>query len=197
MSAKNASSRRRASARVVIGLIVVCLSNSGHALVAGRWVNYPANGVATGKSGGLGPLAICRANDDGGQHAGKLWEGQCHYEWGYQNRVSWEFQVLLDDGFSWVNPFVMPPAGTLSNETAKVPANAIDGGDAGQRAHHVRLAVCQAYIPQDKTWHPGKFYAGHCNIAWGAAGEAARDKKRKQRMKRAPNPEGDVLILVK
>jgi hypothetical protein len=176
---------------------LICLlgfaGTKAHALFAGQWVTAPANGVVTAKAGGLGPLAVCRAEFDGGQHPGKLWQGQCHFEWGWDDKVADHFQVLLDDGFSWENPFRLPPAGTLSNEISDIPGNAVDGGDAGNQANHTRLTVCQAFIPQDNTWHPGKFYAGHCNIAWGGPGGNVSHGRKK----RAPNANGDVLILVK
>src|SRR5262245_12155662 len=168
-------------------------SGVGPTLVPGRWVEMQANGVVTGSSGGLGPLVLCRAEFDGGHHRGKVWQGQCHFEWGWEDKVSSKYQVLLDDSYKWVNPFVLPPAGTLSQNTAQVPHNAVDGGDAGNAANHSRLAICQAFIPQDRTWHPGKFYANRCNIAWGGPGGNVS----KARKVRKPDQEGNVLILVK
>ena len=124
-------------------------------LVPGTWVSPPGNGVMLGFTGGLGPLTVCRAPFDGGQQPGKVWEGQCNFGWGGQEVRSSNYEVLLDTGLQWITGVSQPPQ------------NAIDGGDAGITAHSVRLAVCQVFKSEDSTWHPGKFYAGKCNIAWG------------------------------
>lgn len=192
---KSASKIRKSvkDAAAVAVFLLGMTSTQSYAYFAGRWVDAPANGVVTGKTGGLGPLTVCRAEFDGGQHPGKIWQGKCHFEWGWEDHVADHYQVLLDDGFIWQNPFRLPPAGTLSNDISEVPENAVDGGDAGNQANHSRLVVCQALVPQDKTWHPGKFYSGHCNIAWGGpGGHVSHDRHR-----RTPNDQGDVVILVK
>jgi len=134
----------------------------------------PADGLVSGKSGGKGPLAVCRSTIDNGQHPGKLWEGQCNVEWGRREYRISDYEVLLDNRFSWVNP------------GKSLPDNAVDSGDAGDAARHVRLGICQAYIASDNTWHPGKFYANYCYIAWGGKGR-----------RETPNANGDVLVLVK
>jgi len=72
------------------------------------------------------------------------------------------------------------------NPGKSLPDNAVDSGDAGDAARHVRLGICQAYIASDNTWHPGKFYANYCYIAWGGKGR-----------RETPNANGDVLVLVK
>ncbi len=175
----------------------VCLCSPSNAFVAGRWVGMPANGIVTGGSGGLGPLPVCRADFNHGQHPGKLWQGQCNFEWGFEDKLQSNFQVLLDDGYHWVNPFVAPGAGIFVSGSVQVPNNAVDGGDAGDAANHVRLVVCQAYVSQDRTWHPGKFYAGKCNIAWGGAPSAGGGNVSRDRKVRTPDVYGNVLILVK
>jgi hypothetical protein len=184
-----------AGALLLAGCAILA-STDGNALVPGHWSDkHPGNGVVTGKAGGVGPLTVCRAKFDNGWHPGKVWQGQCHFEWGWVDHVSPTYQVLLDNGYTWQSPFVMPPAGTFGEVAPQVPDNAVDGGDAGDAANHSELVVCQAFIPKakDKTWHPGKFYAGHCNIAWGGPG----GKVSKERHRIKPDSDGNVLILVK
>jgi len=143
------------------------------AVVQGRWTSPPGNGVVLGAPGDLGRLTICRADYDGGQQPGKGWEGACNFGFGGLEIRSYTYQVLLDDGYRWI-------------ATGSLPDNAVDGGDAGFTAHDVRLGVCQAFQGNDNSWHPGKLYAGKCNIAWGGREIAV-----------SPNPRGDVLVLVK
>lgn len=113
-------------------------------------------------------------------HPGKLWAGTCNYGWGGISRYAREYEVLLDRGYHW--------------ETATVfglPSNAIDGGPAGNAAGNVRLGVCEAFDGGDSTWHPGKFYAGKCNYAWGGSeGDSFGDAL-------TALPNGNVRILVR
>lgn len=61
------------SAGFILGVVLApALSSQCCAMVAGHWVQPPANGVVVGKSGGLGPLTLCRAEYDNGQHPGKV-----------------------------------------------------------------------------------------------------------------------------
>lgn len=170
------------------------------AFVGGSWVRLPANGVVTGKSGGLGPLAVCRASFDGGQHPGKLWQGDCNFEWGFQDHFESNFEVLLDNGYSWINPgrFVINNFGQQVWTVDGLPSNAVDGGDAGNAASHTRLGICQAYVAADNTWHPGKFYANSCNIAWGGSRTGGQGGERQRRQRKVgPDALGNVLVLVK
>jgi hypothetical protein len=143
-------------------------------LVPGTWVSGQGNGVVTGFPGKLGSLTVCRANYDGGQQPGKVWEGQCNFGFGGQEVRLTDYQVLLDTGWQWV----------IAGNT--LPNNAVDGGDAGTTAHSVRLGVCQAFKSDDLSWHPGKFYANKCNIAWGHKEIAV-----------TPDSGGNVRLLVK
>jgi hypothetical protein len=60
------------SAGFILGVVLApALSSQCDAMVAGHWVQPPANGV---NSGGLGPLTLCRADYDDGQHPGKVWQ---------------------------------------------------------------------------------------------------------------------------
>lgn len=179
----------RNAACLSAGLALSVLSLSAAALEPGKWVAYPAEGLVVGNSGGLGPLAVCRAADDGGKHPGKLWQGQCWYEWGWEDRAASQFEVLKDAGYRWVAPTF-----GLDGKPV-VPANPVDGGSGGARAGEARLLICQAYDSQDKTWHPGKYYAGACNIAWGGGRSVKKSKKR--RLPGGGNSPNEVLILVK
>jgi hypothetical protein len=124
-------------------------------LVNGSWVVPPGHGIEAGSAGGLGPLAVCRSDFDGGQQPGKLWQSQCNFGWGGQEKRLSTYQVLTANSYRWI------VAGTT------LPTNAVVGGDAGITANHATLGICQVLISNDGTWHPGKFYAGNCNIAWG------------------------------
>jgi hypothetical protein len=149
--------------------------------IAGHWVKPPGNGVVLASPGGEhGSLPVCRASYDNGMHPGKLWDGTCNIGWGGRTIYATDYEVLLDDGYEWVE---------VGN--GGMPANAVDGGDAGDRAGHVRLGVCEVFNGGDSSWHPGKFYAGKGNYAWGGSKTDNLGKEIAQ----APN--GNVRILVK
>ncbi|GIL02001.1 MAG: hypothetical protein BroJett030_19000 [Alphaproteobacteria bacterium] len=181
---------------ILAGLTAVTL-HASQALTAGRWAKLPAEGVVAGRNGGLGPLAVCRAGFDAGQHPGKLWQGQCHFEWGWDDHITPSFEVLLDDGYRWENPgrVVQTVLGPVWK--VELPSNAVDGGDAGTQAAHTRLGICLAFMPADNTWHPGKFFAEHCNIAWGGVGVDSMPDHPRNKRKVAPLATGNVLVLVK
>ena len=57
------------------------------------------------------------------------------------------------------------------NQRLDVPQNAIDGGSPGNSSGGApNMAVCKAN--KGGQWHPGKFYAGKCNIEWDGKGLA-------------------------
>jgi Protein of unknown function (DUF3421) len=177
---------RRCGSSLITIAILLTVYQTAEALVGGRWVCLPADGLVTGKGGGRGPLAVCRSSFDGGQHAGKLWEGQCNFGWGGKEYRDSNFEVLLDSGYTWINPGQLVNTSWGQQFIVTLPNNAVDGGDAGNAAGHVRLGICQAFVASDSTWHPGKFYANICNIAWGG----------KERLE-YPDGQGSVLVLVK
>jgi hypothetical protein len=181
------------------------LAKTTEALVAGQWVNSPGNGVMTGNGGGRGPLPVCRANYDGGQQPGKVWAGYCNFGWGGVSHYaaltdntctgsSACVKVLLaqsasGNAFRWQNAGYIDGYG---NWNTNMPSNAVDGGDAGNAAGHVRLGVCQVHNYSDGTWHPGKYYANKCNYAWGGSPPNPGG----QEIAATPNAYGDVQILV-
>jgi hypothetical protein len=152
-------------------------------LIGGTWVPPPANGVVTGSGGRVGNLVVCRAWFDNGQHPGKVWEGNCNIGWGKLERKMPSFEVLLDGGFSWINPghWVNTPFGP--RWVTNMPSNAVDGGDGGDTVNHVRMGVCQAWMGDG--WHPGKYLHDNCNVGWGG----------KEHILRAVE-NGTVLLLV-
>jgi len=185
-------------AAIIATFFVYCQPSEG--LVGGSWVQLPANGIVTGKGAGLGPLVVCRASFDGGQHPGKLWQGDCNFEWGFQDHFESSFEVLLDNGYSWIKPgrFIVNNYGQQVWSFDGLPPNAVDGGDAGNTAGHTRLGICQAYVAADNTWHPGKLYANFCNIAWGGSRSGGQGGERQRRQRRVElDASGDVLVLVK
>jgi hypothetical protein len=161
--------------------------------VEGTWVapGSTANVVkADLNAGGNGPMAVCRAPQDGGQQVGKVWENQCWFEFAYKDVATSTYTVLVNDPkYVWVNAY----AGTYGSGPGRIPDNAVNGGDAGVIAKHVLLGICQAFVPNDKTWHPGKFYAGKCNIAWGGL----NGKVDPNMHVRLPDADSTVRILVK
>jgi hypothetical protein len=154
---------------------------TAQATVGGKWVKPPGNGIVLARPGGKhGSLPVCRGNYDNGQHPGKLWDGTCNIGWGGRTIYATDYEVLVDDGYSWV---------TARNDG--MPWNAVDGGDAGNMAGHARLGVCQVFNGGDGSWHPGKFYANKCNYAWGGS----RNDNLGKELAAVPN--GNVEILVK
>jgi hypothetical protein len=149
--------------------------------IGGRWVKPPGNGVVLATAGGKhGSMPVCRARFDNGQHPGKVWDGTCNFGWGGRTIYATDYEVLLDDGYSWVTATV-----------DGLPGNAVDGGDAGDAAGHVRLGVCEVFNGLDASWHPGKFYAGKGNYAFGGS----KDNDLGKEIAQVPN--GNVQILVK
>ena len=150
-------------------------------MIGGHWVKPPGNSVVLASPGGRhSSMVVCRASYDNGQHPGKLWDGTCNFGWGGVTHYATDYEVLLDDGYEWVE---------IGN--AGMPANAVDGGDAGDRAGHVRLGVCEVFNGGDGSWHPGKFYAGKGNYAWGGS------KTDNLGVEIAQAPNGNVFILIK
>lgn len=97
-------------------------------------------------------LYVCRASYQGGMHPGKIVDGNCNIGWGGEEVRLPRYQVLVSNSqrYRWF------PANYGS-----FPTNAVDGGfENGQR-----LFICQA------NWnggvHPGKVFAGNCNIGYG------------------------------
>lgn len=192
---KSLGSTIKISASVFFAIaILLTIDRSAEAFEGGTWVRLPADGLVTGRSGGLGPLAVCRSPFDNGEHPGKLWEGQCNFGWGGREHRSSNFVVLRSNGYTWKNPgnFVNSSFGgqPVTQFVVALPNNAVDGGDGGDHAGHSRLGICQAVHAtgrtDDKTWHPGKFYHNKCNIAWGNEEVAVE-----------PDAFGNVLVLVK
>jgi hypothetical protein len=160
------------------------------ALVQVPWVRAVKGGkYVSGNGDSTHPaLTVCRSAFDGGQQVGKLWQNECAFEWGWQDHVNGVYEVLpADRNYHWVNPY----RGTYGSGKGALPDNAVYGGNAGTQAGGAGLGVCQAYDKDDGYWHPGKFYAGYCNIAWGGVG--TRVKKAKRR--RTPDADGTVLVL--
>ncbi|MGC4093578.1 MAG: DUF3421 domain-containing protein [Polyangiaceae bacterium] len=149
-------------------------ASSEAALVPATWDAPPGNGVQTADGGRLGALTVCRASYDGGQHPGKVWQGLCHFGWGGKARTTSSYEVLRSNGYRWVNPLVQSCFGSICTSSAPLPNNAVDGGDAGIAAGHVRLGICEGYSTGDGTWHPGKYYKEKCNFAWSTK-EIAQD----------------------
>jgi hypothetical protein len=159
--------------------LAVATSAMLQALTGGRWVPAPGNGVVVGTAGTRGSLIVCRANYDGGQHPGKVWDGTCNFGWGGVTHYSSTYEVLVDRNYRWI---------TAASDG--IPSNAIDGGDAGNAAGHARLGVCEVFNGGDNSWHPGKFYANKCNYAWGGS------KTNQLGKEIAVVPNGNVHILV-
>jgi hypothetical protein len=142
----------------------------GYVLVPGNWVpsyGAPAQGAFTVQPPTSTP--VCRAAHDGGRHPGKFYAGQCFYEWHDQNYTVSRFETLVDPGtYSWFRLTLTEcaPDGTCATAVSPMPANAIDGGSAGEMLKHVRMPVCKAWY-RDR-WYPGKFLNGRCHIthAW-------------------------------
>src|SRR5215469_3665457 len=83
------STKATASGAVaLVAFVSVAMSSPSQAMVAGRWGPPNSAGPVTGASGGKGPLAVCRAQFDHGQQPGKVWQGQCHFEWGKNDVVA-------------------------------------------------------------------------------------------------------------
>jgi hypothetical protein len=133
------------------------LATTAQALLAGAWTSPPANRAVVGFAGGVGPLRVCRGSFDNGEHPGKLWDGTCNVGWGGTTLYFDNYELLQDQGYVW------------QDASAGLPANAVDGGDSGDGGGHTRMGVCQAFDGRDGTWHPGKFFAGNCNYAWGGS----------------------------
>lgn len=166
---------------VVSATVTLAFSTALYALEGGVWVKAPGNGVVIGSAGGShGSLTVCRANYDNGQHPGKVWDGTCNFGWGGRTIYSADYEVLIDRQYTWI---------MARNDG--MPPNAIDGGDAGNAAGHSRLGVCEVFMGDDGSWHPGKFYANKCNIAWGGS------RTNNLGTERAQTPNGNVHILVK
>jgi hypothetical protein len=160
--------------------------------VQGVWMKGPkADGAMTGASSGKELLPICRANFDNGQHPGKLWKQQCNFEWGWNDKLASDYEVLkADSRYQWVNPY----SGTYGRGPGKLPDNFVIGGDAGDASKHVQMGICQAFVKDDGRWHPGKFFDGKCNIAYGGP-EATKDSSKKMRVQ-MPDADGNVKVLV-
>lgn len=150
--------------------IGVCLSLSvlilfpqmADGLVAGRWVKPQGNGVVVA-SGGKNTLTVCRVGLNGTKQPGNLWQGHCYYGFDGTEGNSTDYEVLLDDRYTWENPGRQKTGTFGTTYHFEIPSNAIDGGEAGNGQ---RFGVCEAYTNEDSTWRPGKFYAGKCYIAW-------------------------------
>jgi Protein of unknown function (DUF3421) len=165
---------------VLFTMVLITTSTSVQALVGGKWVQAPGNGVVVGSPGGRhSSLIVCRANYDNGQHPGKVWDGTCNFGWGGRTIYGANYEVLVDNHYRWVTA-----------STDGLPPNAVDGGDAGNAAGHVRLGVCEVFNGGDGSWHPGKFYANKCNYAWGGS------KTNNLGQELAQSPNGNVHILV-
>lgn len=145
-----------------VAICTVLFCPMSEALVGGHWVKPQGNGIVIA-SGGKNILTVCRVEVNGNKQPGNLWQGHCYYGLNGSEYNSTNYEVLLDNSYSWVNPgrLVTGPYG--SNYVIELPSNAIDGGEAGNGS---RFAICEAYTPEDSTWRPGKFYDGKCYIAW-------------------------------
>lgn len=161
------------------------VDSTADALSAGNWVSpSQANGVVVSDSG----LPVCRAPFDGGWQPGKLYKGYCEFGWGgashYDNT---NYQVLNDNNYHWVEYAWRDRYGR-----AQVYLNekAVDGGYAGWKSDGSQLGVCQAK-GTNGLWHPGKYYAGRCNYAYGGS---ANDNKGKE-IVQEPGTNGTTKVL--
>ena len=161
-------------------LLLAAGAATAHATVPGNWVRGPsAPAAVTASGGGLHPnMPVCRGRLDNGMHPGKLWAGSCNIGWGGVTKYVKDYELLVGR-YTWVTA-------TVDGK----PANAVDGGSAGDAAGHVRLGVCEVFNGGDASWHPGKFYAGKCNYAWGGSDGDHLGKEI------AVVPNGNVRILV-
>lgn len=142
-------------------------------LVPGNWVpSYGAPAEGAFPSDSNARHAVCRAARDDGWHPGKVFQGQCRYEWADYGFAATQFETLVNTGtYSWfrLTDSRCAPNGTCAPSVLPMPGNAIDGGAAGVSEHHTRFAVCQAFFRDH--WHAGKFSNGLCHIEYNMAGE--------------------------
>jgi hypothetical protein len=144
-------------------LVLFFFSPMSEALQPGQWVKPQGNGVVVA-DGGRNTLTVCRVGFNATKQPGNLWQSHCYYGLNGSEYNSTDYEVLLDNSYTWVNPARQVSTGTYgSTYVSEIPSNAIDGGEAGNSS---RFGVCEAYTPEDDTWRPGKFYAGKCYIAW-------------------------------
>jgi hypothetical protein len=115
-----------------------------------NWVpgngGIPAGAISGDTEGGR-PLAVCRANYQGGVHPGKVVTGNCNIGWGGREITIATYEVLVGNA-SWG-----PARPGLSG--------AVMGGS--ERGNGI--AVCRALF--NGVRHPGKVVSGNCNIGWG------------------------------
>jgi hypothetical protein len=190
-NAKSSTGRKLSVAALFAIVGLVSFNSQTSAWYEGRWVKGPgpAGGIVMGGSfPGKPDLPICRAKQDGGWHPGKVWQGSCWFEWGWADVATPNYEVLLKEPeFRWVNAF----CGTYGSGKGKLRPNAVFGGDGGNAANHEGLGVCSAYVPEDGIEHPGKFYKGYCNIAWGGGNGVDQRMKRRE-----PGADGHVSLLI-
>jgi len=151
-----------------------------NATVPGNWVPGPwAAAAVTAKPGGKHPsIPVCRGNYDNGQHPGKLWDGSCNIGWGGHTIYLTAYQLLVGN-YHW-------QTATMDG----LPANAVDGGDAGDTVGHERMGVCEVFDGSDGSWHPGKFFRNRCYFAWGGSRNNNLGKERRA----IPNGNVDILV---
>ncbi|MSS69988.1 MAG: DUF3421 domain-containing protein [Candidatus Latescibacteria bacterium] len=129
------------------------------------WVDGPthlqkdpqlASGVFVGQEG-TNRMFVCRAKMADGVHPGKFFNGMCNVGWGGVEKVHTSGYELL------VN--TQPQNAKFLPQTWVSPATAASatftGGSAGTTAMRVARASYNNGV------HPGKEWAGKCNIGWG------------------------------
>jgi hypothetical protein len=127
-----------------------------------QWVDGPtaiaqgklANAVVGGSEGST-TLYICRVPQSDGVHPGKAFNGLCNIGWGgVEVSKSSGYELLINTrpelakylAVNWIN-------------------SGVAGGFIGGKAGSTNLPVCHAAYTNG--WHPGKEWAGKCNIGYG------------------------------
>lgn len=143
----------------IASAIVLC---STRVLAQAEWIpwtgDWPENAVAGGEENGK-ILYVCRAENEGAKHPGKLLEGHCNIGWGGKELVLDSYDILVNNGgiqLVW--------EGANNN---KIPHGAVQGGTENGRP----LVVGQLTRP-DGSVHPGKVFRGddgllHFNYGYG------------------------------
>jgi hypothetical protein len=133
---------------------VTWVSVNGGSIPSGAMTGGWENGAA---------LVICRASHSGVWHAGKVISGSCNFGLGGRNIVTSTFDVMMPGSCQETTHRT-----AASNQAYSWQAGAVDPSDpnAVRTDPSLGFVVCRA--PHGTGVHPGKQFAGACNIAYGA-----------------------------
>jgi hypothetical protein len=129
------------------------------------WVDGPSevaknpglsSAVLGGQEGSI-KLYVCRAQLQDGVHTGKFFNGQCNIGWGGQElSLTTGYQLLVN---------TQPNLANFLPQTWVAPATPAATTFHGGTVGNTQMRVCRA--SHNNGFHPGKEWAGKCNIGWG------------------------------